>query len=356
MQMAKIRTLAGVLLAAVVAAVALAACGSGGTSAGQAHSLLNQAFKTHPVNSGKLTFALAVDTSGSKTLKGPIALNFGGPFQSLGKGKTPKSDFTLRLSALGRSGSLGIISTGTKGYVALQGTSYQLPAATFRQFESGLAPVTHSGSLGKLPNVDFLSWVRNPVVVGQETVAGADTTHVRGGIDVHKMLTDLNSVIHKAPSAGVSGLGSGISTATIARVAAKVRNPMLDVWVGSSDHTMRKLALNFGVPVTGADSTLLGGLRTAHVALTIQYADINQPQTITAPSSPKPFTEFVSKLQGFLQGLEGTLGGSSPLSGTGSSGSGSASGQKLQRYTQCIRSAGKDVAKMQRCAAILNGQ
>ena len=202
MQMAKIRTLAGVSLAAVVAAFALAACGSGGSSADQAHSLLNQAFKTHPVNSGKLTFALAVDTSGSKTLKGPIALNFGGPFQSLGKGKTPKSDFTLRLSAFGRSGSLGIISTGAKGYVTLQGTSYQLPAATFRQFESGLAPVTRSGSLGKLPNVDFLSWIRNPVVVGQETVAGADTTHVRGGIHVHKMLTDLNSVIHKAPSAG----------------------------------------------------------------------------------------------------------------------------------------------------------
>jgi hypothetical protein len=170
------------------------------------------------------------------------------------------------------------------------------------------------------------------------------------------MLSDLNSVIHKAPSAGVSGLGSGISSTSIARIATKVRNPALDVWVGSSDHTMRKLALNFGVPVTGADSTLLGGLRAAHVALTIQYADINQPQTITAPSSARPFTEFVSKLQGFLQGFQGTLGGASPLSGSGSSSAGSASGQKLQRYTQCIQSAGQDVTKMQRCAAILNGQ
>lgn len=343
-------------VATAVAVLALAACGSSSSNSTQAQSLLHQAFKAHPINSGKLTVAVAVDPSGSRTLKGPIALNFGGPFQSLGKGKTPKSDFTLRLSAFGRSGSLGIISTGTKGYVTLQGTSYQLPASTFRQFESGLAPVTRSGSLGKLPKLDFLSWIRNPVVVGHETVAGADTTHVRGGIDVHKMLSDLNSVIHKAPSAGASGLGSGISGATITRIAGKVRNPTLDVWVGSSDHTMHKLALNFGVPVSGSASTLLGGLRTAHVALTIQFADINQPQTITAPSSAKPFTEFVSKLQGFLQGLEGTLGSSSALSGGGSSGGGSASGQNLQRYTQCIQAAGKDVAKMQRCAAILNGQ
>ncbi|MGN6170928.1 MAG: hypothetical protein ACTHQQ_22570 [Solirubrobacteraceae bacterium] len=356
MPLAKIRTIAWVSLAAAVAALALAACGSGGGDPGQAQSLLHQAFKAHPINSGKLRVALAVAPSGSQTLMGPIALNFGGPFQSLGNGKTPKSDFTLRLSAFGRSGSLGIISTGTKGYVTLQGTSYRLPAATFRQFESGLAPVSRSGSLGKLPKVDFLSWVRNPVVVGHQTVAGADTTQVHGGIDVHTMLSDLNSIVHKAPSAGVSGLGSGISSAAIARIASKVRNPTLDVWVGSSDRTMRKLALNFGVPVTGAASTLFGGLHAAHVALTIQYADINQPQTITAPSSARPFTEFASKLRGFLQDLQGTLGASSPLSGGGSSGGGSASGQKLQGYTKRIKSAGNDVVKMQRCAALLNGQ
>lgn len=346
-----------VSLAAVLAAAALTACGS--SSAGnstQAQSLLRQAFKAHPINSGKLTVALAVAPSGSKTLNKPIALNFGGPFQSLGKGNVPKSDFTLRLSAFGRSGSLGIISTGTKGYVTLEGTSYQLPASTFRQFESSLAPVTRSGSLGKLPKVNFLSWVRHPVVVGHETVAGTDTTHVRGGIDVHKLLSDLESVMHKAPSAGVSGLGSGLSSANIDRIAGKLQNPTLDVWVGSSDHTMRKLAVGFSVPVTGSTSTLLGGLRSAHIALTIQYADINQPQTITAPSSVKPFTQFVSKMRAFLQGLEGTLAGSSPLSGGGSSGGGSASGQQLGRYTQCIQSAGNDVAKMQRCAAILNGQ
>jgi hypothetical protein len=355
MSLPKIRTIAWALLAAAVAAVALAACGGGGGNSTQAQSLLRQAFKAHPINSGNLTVALAVAPSGSQTLKNPIELNFGGPFQSLGTGRAPKSDFTLKLSAFGRSGTLGIISTGTKGYVTLQGTSYQLPAATFRQFESSLAPVTRSGSLGKLPKVNFLSWVQNPVVVGHETIAGTDTTHIHGGIGVGKVLSDLNKVIHKAPSAAASGLGSGISSATIARIAGKVRNPTLDVWVGSSDHTMRKLALNFGVPVSGSVSTLFGGLRAAHVSLAVTYADINQPQTITAPSSAKPFTEFVSKVRGFLQGLQGTLGGSAPLSGGGSSGGGSASTPKLQRYTQCIQSAGSDVAKMQRCAAILNG-
>jgi hypothetical protein len=344
-----------VSLVALLCALIVAACG--GSGSGDAGKLLNQTFSgPHHIDSGNLSFVLTINPSGSSTLRGPVTLSLGGPFQSRGAGKLPQSDFTVSLGANGKTGAISVLSTGSAGYVTLGGTSYQLPAATFRQFESSLAPVTRSGSLSKLPKVNFLSWIRNPVVVGHETVAGTDTTHVRGGVDIHKTLSDLNSVIHKAPSAGVSRLGSGISSASISRIANKVRNPTLDVWVGTSDHTMRKLALSFGVPVTGTTSTLFGGLRSAHVALTVQYADINQPQTITAPSSAKPFTEFVSKLQIFLQGLQGTLGGSSPLSGGGSSGGGSASSQNLQRYTQCIQSAGNDVTKMQRCAAILNGQ
>ena len=86
------------------------------------------------------------------------------------------------------------------------------------------------------------------------------------------------------------------------------------------------------------------------MSLLLQYSDINQPQTITAPTSAKPFTEFVSKIDSFVQGLQGAAGTSS--SSTPNS---SASGKTLQRYTKCIQSAGGDVSKMQRCASILNG-
>ena len=352
------RRIAWGILTAAVAAVALAACGGSGGDPQQARSLLRQSFRGRPINSGSVTVSLAVSPSGSQTVNGPIEVNFGGPFEARGNGQAPKSDFTIRLSALGRSGSLGVISTGTKGYVKLQGTSYQLPQATFRQFESGLTPLTNSTNsslFGKYPRVNFMSWVRNPVVVGDETVAGTNTKHIHGGLEVHKMLSDLNLVIHKAPSAGVSGLGSGISAATVDRIASQVRNPSLDVWTGANDHMMRKLAVNFGVPVSGSVSTLFGGLRAAHVSLVIQYADINQPQTITAPSSVKPFSQFVTKLRAFLAGVQGSLSGAAPSAGSGTSG-GTASTQKLQRYSQCIQSASGDVTKMQRCAAILNGQ
>lgn len=340
------------MLLGAAAVIALAACGGSGSSQ-QAQTVLRQSFKSRPINSGNLSVKLAVTPSGSATFKTPIQMSFGGPFEALGKGQTPKSNFTITLSALGKSGSLGVISTGTKGYVTLQGTSYRLPKSTFRQFESSLAPVTNSSStslFGKLPKVDFASWIRNPVVEGNETVGGVNTTHVHGGVDVTKMLTDLNSVVHSAPSV----LGKGISSSSVTHVASKVRNPTLDVWAGANDHILRKLAINFGVPVTGSISTLFGGLHAAHVSLVVQYANINQPQTIVAPSSAKPFNQFVSQMRSFIGGLEGTLGGSSSSTGGGSSTGGTTSSGNLQRYSQCIQSAHNDVTKMQRCASILN--
>src|SRR5436305_9427552 len=128
-------------LALVLVALTLAACGSSGSGSSEnPTTLLNQTFSgSHTVNSGNLTFSLTVTPTGSKTLTGPITLNFGGPFQSLGKGKLPKSNFTVSIGALGKSASLGILSTGTNGYVSLQGTSYQLPAATFQKLESSFS-------------------------------------------------------------------------------------------------------------------------------------------------------------------------------------------------------------------------
>ncbi len=124
----------------------------------------------------------------------------------------------------------------------------------------------------------------------------------------------------------------------------------VDIWTGTSDHTLRRLEINFGLPVNGTFSALLGGLRSARLSLLVQYADVNQPQTITAPSTAAPFSDFVTKLRAFIGGLQGTLSGGSP-----SGGSSSTNTQTLQRYTQCIQSAHGDVSKMQRCASILNG-
>jgi hypothetical protein len=368
-QIRGLRVIGGLLLAAT-ATIALSACGSRGSS--DATSLLKQTFSgSHTVNSGNLSFNLTLNPAGSKTLRGPITLSFGGPFQSLGKGKLPASNFNISVSALGHTGSLGILSTGANGYVTLKGISYQLPAATFQKLESSFAQVASTsgtssgtGALSKL-GIDPLRWLVKPSVVGSENVGGVDTTHIRAGVNVGALLKDVNTFLQKASSLGVSGaskIPSGISAATRSQIANEVQNPIFDVWTGNSDKTVRKFALNLTLPASGQISTLLGGLRSAHLRLSLQYAGLNQPQTIHAPATVRPFSQFTSKLHAFLATLEGSLGSSLSGSSTGATGSTTGAtgpigiGANVQSYSQCVQAAGQDVLKLQQCASLLNGQ
>jgi hypothetical protein len=358
--------LTGLILVAL-ASLVVAACGSSSGSSGDPKTLLKETFSgTHKVTSGVLNVNLTIDPSGSSVLNGPITVSFGGPFQTRGTGKLPESNFVVSASALGRSFSLGILSTGTKGYVTLQGTSYQLPAATFQQLESSFSqisstPGASSGSLAKL-GIHPLKWLTHPTIVGTENVAGAQTTHIRAGIDVDALLTDLNTFLQKASSVNVSGassLKSGLSPATRSKIAAEVKNPSVDIWTGTDDKTVRRVTIALTLPVTGKTSTELGGVRSADIGLTLQYADLNKPQTITPPTTLRPFSEFQTKISGFVQSLAGVTGGA--LGGAGSSSGGSSGGTtpstgssaNVKKYSQCIQQAGGDVAKMQKCASLL---
>jgi hypothetical protein len=374
-----------VLVLAAIAVVAVSACGSSSNS-GDAKTLLDQTFSgAHPVNSGTLSFSLTLTPSGSSTLTKPISISFGGPFQSLGKGKLPRSNFNISLSSGGQSGSLGLLSTGTSGYVTLQGTSYALPAATFQKLESSFSQLesspggsdsANSGALAKL-GIHPLHWLSNPSVVGTESMGGTDTTHIRANVNVAALLADVNTFLQKASTVGVSGtsqVASSLSATTRQKIASEVRSPTFDVWTGKSDKTVRKLSIGLNLPVSGQVSTQLGGMSSAGIALNMQYGNLNEPQTISAPTNVHPYAEFSSKLQSFLQTIQGTLGTTSSGTGTTTSGSatsgattsttsttppatsGSGSSAAVQRYSQCILNAKNDVTKMQQCASLINGQ
>jgi hypothetical protein len=127
------------------------------------------------------------------------------------------------------------------------------------------------------------------------------------------------------------------------------------VWTGTGDKTLRKLAISLVLPVTGQISSLLGGLSSAQISLTMQYADLNQPQTINAPSSVAPYSQVQAKVRSFLSAIQGGLGGSLGSSGSSSSGS-SGSTSAVSSYAQCLQKAGQDLSKAQQCASLLNGK
>jgi hypothetical protein len=377
----------GLAVAACLTAAAMAGCG-GGTSASQ---LLKDTFSgSHKITSATVDVDLTVTPSGSSTLTSPITLSFSGPFQDLGKGRAPNSDFTLSLGSLDRSLlSIGLESLDGKGYINLGGSSYPLPASEYQQLESRL---THAGSgsgstsgiLGKL-GIDPLRWLVDPTVAGTGTIGGASTTQISAGLNMGALLDDVGTFLGKASSLGVPDAGdisTSISPATKAKILAEVRRPSVEIWTGTDDQTLRKLALSVTIPVTGGLSGQLGGLKSAVLSLDVLYQNLNRPQSIIAPTDVKPYSQFESRVQTLITAIRGavsgslegssvagtsgaasagsTAGGSAPTaagstaapSGTGESGS---SGGVPSAYAQCVGAAGDDYAKMYKCAPLLSG-
>jgi hypothetical protein len=170
------------------------------------------------------------------------------------------------------------------------------------------------------------------------------------------------AVLSRAGSLHLAGIGklpAGIPPATLVKLGAL--HPTIDVWTGNSDHTLRKLVLAVSVPVSGQLSTKLGGVTGAQITFTLQYSDVNQQETITAPTDVQPYSAFQAKLKSLLSGIGSLIGMSSlgsslgSTAGSGSSGSGSSSGTagKVSRYSKCIVAAAQDVTKMQKCSRLL---
>lgn len=363
-----LRRIAPVGALVAVACLLVAACGTSSSSvSSNPNTLLNQTFSgSHKITSGNLSITLTLDPSGSSTIKQPLTLSFGGPFQSRGKGKLPQSDFSINLTTAGRSVfSVGILSTGNAGYVKLQGATYQLPQATFKKLESNFASVgsgsSSTSTLSKL-GIQPLNWLNNPTIVGTANVGGTATTHIRAGVNVPALVNGISQFLRKASSLGVSGtsrLASGLSATTQSKIASSIHQPSFDVWTGNSDKTLRRLDVGVTVPVTGKAATAFGGLNSAAIGLSIQYSNLNQAQTIKTPSNVQPYSQFAQKIEAFIQEIQGGLGSSSSSSssttGSGTAGSttSSASSAATTSYGKCIAAAGSDVTKMQQCASLL---
>jgi hypothetical protein len=304
----KLRPALGLLAVAVAAAV-LVGCGS---ASDQAATLLGDTFSgDHRVNSGDLAVLLTVTPGGPSGLKGPATLSLTGPFQNLGPGKIPASAFNVRLDAMGTDAAVTITSTGSSGYVTFQGRSYKLPESTFERLESTFVRIgsvsaggNGSSALARL-GIHPERWLQNPEVVGDESIEGTNTTRIRAGININALLNDLAVFLKRAASAGAAGAAKLLPPATRARIARGVKNPVVDVWTGVADHTLRQLELDLSVPVSGQLALLFG--RSAAIRLTMHYANLNQPQTITAPTKLLPYSEFQDKLRVLLHGFESSL-------------------------------------------------
>jgi hypothetical protein len=346
------------LIAFALLAGVLAACGS--SSSGDVKDTLDKAFST-PIKSARIDLELTLKLDGVKQVNGPVKLSVQGPYETGGKETIPKADWDVAASASGQNFTAGFISTGDNAWIGFQGQNYEVGKQSVARLNQQIKQAAGQNRKQGLSQfgIDPRDWLKDAKDEGSEKVTGVDTDHVSATLDVGRLLDDLNKIVKKAGSS--AGTSAQITEAQKKEIEDVVDNPRFDVYVGKSDNVIRRLSTDISFTVPSDKQSQVGGLKSGTVSFSIEFADVGQPQTITAPQNAKPISELTSQLGGLGSVLGGSSGSGSSSSGSGSSSSGSStssaggpSPEALQAYSSCLQKANPSKpAELQKCADLL---
>jgi hypothetical protein len=368
-----------VLFAALLAlATALAACGGGGGggNSGEDPQKVIQNATFEGIESGNIDLSLGVKAEGKEG--GDLNVELSGPFQGAGKEALPEFDFsaTAKGSIEGDpvdfEGDLTLLSD--RAFVGFQGTEYEVDPTTFGFVKSAFEQAQQQGGekdagatacQEAAEGLEIEDFVDNLTNEGETDVGGTSTTKVSGDLDVEGSIGQLIKLAENpACSAQLEAAGpvtlDDLEEAK-GELASAVKEAHVDVYVGEDD-IVRRVAGNLTIEPRGSDERV-------EIEFDITLTEVNEEQSISAPSNAKPLEGLFKKLgvnplellegggagglEGLLEGLgKGELPGGS--SGSGSSGSGSSSGSSgnQKAYIECLQGA-QTPADLQKCASLL---
>jgi hypothetical protein len=366
----RLRTPFAAIVIAILVSAFVAACGGSSSSSQDPQQALKETFNNpKQITSGKLDVSLSVSAQGSQSGNFTAAIN--GPFQgSSDKTQFPQLDLSAKVSGQGAgtpsiSFEGGLITTKSDAFIEYQGQAYQVPTSLYQQFQNSYAQQaqlnqsagasSNGSSIFKRLGIDPSTWLTNVSNEGTTDVGGVSTIHISGDADVGKIVSDFSQIAQSVPGA-TAQVPSG---AQLKQVENAVKTAHIDVYTGESDHLLRKISISLDIaPPAGSTSS---GVSSANLDFSIELTDVNQPQTVTAPSSSKPLSDLTGQLGGLglLGGLSGAGGGSSIPSlpsGSGGSSSGAAASASSQAYIKCALNAAGDQAKINACASKFLGK
>ena len=302
--------------------VIVAGCGGGSSSNSEdPQQVLDQTFNNPTkITSGKLN--LSIDGSAEGQQSGNFSATISGPFQTDPSNKTtfPQLDLTANVSGSQGGPSISfdgsLIATKDNAYVEYQNQAYEVGTAAFQQFATAYAKAAKqnqaNGSSSGFSQfgIDPKTWLTNVSNEGTTDIDGTNTIHIHGDADVGKIVTDLQKV-----SQQTSGTTQQISPDQLKQLTDAVQTASIDVYSNADNHLLTKLAVSLAIaPPSSAGSSV----SKINVNFSITLSDVNQPQTITAPSNPKPIADLLGSLgiPGLgLPGVGGTGGFSVPGGG-----------------------------------------
>jgi hypothetical protein len=346
----------------IVVAAALGSCGGGGEDSDGVENLLDRAF-SREIQSADIRLEATLQLKGSESLDKPVRLEASGPFHT-NEGKLPSVDVDVNLATAGGGQTVqtGFLSTGDRAFVKFQDVYYEQPADRVRQANESIRRRGRGGSLRAL-GLDPRGWLSDARDEGEETVAGVETRHVSGTLDVGRVLNNISAFVGR--SAGGLGGATGeaiepLSREDIRKISEVVKAPTFDVFVGKRDGIIRRVAgrIEFDVPENSRDA--LRGIEGGSLDFSVEFTDVNGDQRIEAPANARPLSDLTRSLGG-----GGVLPGRGSGSGAGApDGSGGAppaigdgatpDADDFRRYAECLDEARpQDTEALQRCAELL---
>jgi len=342
----RIRTLLVVLAIALPVPAVAAGCGGSSSNNEDPQKVLDETFNNPTsITSGNLGISLDGSVQGQQS--GSFNATINGPFQGEENNPTAFPQFDLTANVSGSSGgpslsfSGSLIATKDNAYVEYQNQAYEVGSDVFRQFTQSYAQAARQNQAQKSNQgvfqrlgIDPSTWLTNVSNEGTTDVEGTDTIHVHGDADVAKIFSDLQRAAQRTGGASAQQL----TPQQLDQLKSAVKQASIDVYSGTDDKLLRKLALSLQIAPPSATAS---SVSSVDVNFSITFSDVNQPQTITGPQNAKPIAELLNQLG--IPGLQGLGGGGLGLPGTGGGGAGSSA------YQNCVNHA-TSASDFQKCA------
>jgi hypothetical protein len=374
------------LTAFVALAALLSACGGGGGSNSEDPQKVVESATFEGVESGDVALTLNVKSEGEKG--GEVKVDLSGPFQSTGKKSLPELAIEGKANGESDGESIdfegGITLLNDRAYVGYKGKQYEVEPTTFSFIKAMIEEGEQEGekeSAGgeatacqkAATSLDLGEFVENLENEGGAEVEGAKTTKLsgdlkpKGAVDAIIKLTETPACASELEAAGPLPLAQ--LKEQEGDLTGAIKKAHVEIYVGESDHIVRKVATDFTVEPKGSDGK-------DEVEFEFTLGKVNEKQSIKAPAHAEPLEklfgelginpgELLELMQGGSSGggvgslLEGLTGGSSGGSSS-SGGEGGSNEEEIElpsvgaskEFAECLQEA-RSAADIQKCSKLM---
>ena len=315
-----------VALAMLLGAATLAACGGGSSSdAGSAskdpavrhaaaEKLIAQAVAANPkASSARIDGTIDVAAKGVPRFAGSTQLSASGVYDLADGAAVP--DFDIDVGLVLNDNALGgaLVLDDGKAYVKLGTTGYQLPDRISQELVEPAA-AAHNG-LTKTAAMFYINpqdWQRDAQLVGESSIAGESVQHITAEIRPDRFFLDLSRLVRFLTLIRVTqalGLPEALGPKVRAALERSVTFARGEVWIGSSDHVLRKARAQGKVVVAKRDRALLYGMTSATLDAAVTISEIGAPHAVSAPTQLGSYSALQLSLSALGENVRRTARG-----------------------------------------------